>query len=169
MLGNRGPTTATPMPNQMPMAPMMPGYQNNAPAANPSAPISGMASGGTAPQSASASVTTNGGSPLQQVLSQNMRHTGQPGTHPYAGGGAPSRHVQGPGDGTSDSIPARLANGEYVIDAQTVSMLGNGDNGSGAKVLDAMRHNIRKHKGQALAKGQMAPDAKPIEHYMGGK
>jgi hypothetical protein len=81
-------------------------------------------------------------------------------------GSSVSRHVQGPGDGTSDSIPARLANGEYVIDAQTVSMLGNGDNGSGAKVLDAMRRNIRQHKGQALAKGQMAPDAKPIHKYM---
>lgn len=80
-----------------------------------------------------------------------------------------SRHVKGPGDGTSDSIPARLANGEYVIDAQTVSMLGNGDNGSGAKQLDAFRENIRKHKGAALAKGKMAPD---IHHnlmkYMGG-
>lgn len=86
-----------------------------------------------------------------------------------AQGGALSRHVQGPGDGTSDSIPARLANGEYVVDAQTVSMLGNGDNGSGAKRLDEMRQNVRKHKGAALAQGRMAPDAKPVENYMGGK
>jgi hypothetical protein len=79
-----------------------------------------------------------------------------------------SRHVTGPGDGTSDSIPARLASGEYVIDAQGVSMLGNGDNAAGARKLDEFRKNLRQHKGGALAKGQMAPDAKPIHKYMGG-
>ena len=36
--------------------------------------------------------------------------------------------VQGPGDGQSDSVDAKLARGEYVFDAETVSMLGNGDN-----------------------------------------
>lgn len=80
-----------------------------------------------------------------------------------------SRHVTGPGDGTSDSIPARLANGEYVLDAQAVSMLGNGDNSAGAKRLDEFRKNLRAHKGAALAKGKMAPDAKPIHKYMGGQ
>jgi len=99
----------------------------------------------------------------------------------YASGGAPqgalhaamnpgvSRHVTGPGDGTSDSIPARLANGEYVMDAQLVSMLGNGDNSAGAKRLDEFRQNVRAHKGAALAKGKMAPDAKPLHKYMGGQ
>lgn len=80
-----------------------------------------------------------------------------------------SRHVTGPGDGTSDSIPARLANGEYVMDAQLVSMLGNGDNSAGAKRLDEFRKNVRAHKGSALAKGKMAPDAKPLHKYMGGQ
>lgn len=80
-----------------------------------------------------------------------------------------SRHITGPGDGTSDSIPARLANGEYVIDAQAVSMLGNGDNSAGAKRLDEFRKSLRQHKGGALAKGKMAPDAKPIHKYMGGQ
>lgn len=92
-----------------------------------------------------------------------------PGGPGLAGGGAlaaVSRHVKGPGDGTSDDIPARLANGEYVIDAQAVSMLGNGDNGAGAKRLDKFRENLRKHKGAALAKGQMAPDAKEPEQYL---
>lgn len=78
-----------------------------------------------------------------------------------------SRHVQGPGDGTSDDIPARLGTGEYVMDAQTVSMAGNGDNGAGAKAFDKMRENIRKHKGASLAKGKMAPDAKDLHKYMG--
>jgi hypothetical protein len=118
---------------------------------------------------------------LQSGVPQNMsavlqgaRKAGANSTRPYAGGGAlsaVSRHVKGPGDGTSDDIPARLANGEYVMDAQTVSMLGNGDNGSGAKVLDKFRENVRQHKGAALAKGKMAPDAKKTEQYLpkGGK
>jgi hypothetical protein len=113
---------------------------------------------------------------LQSNVPQNMsavlqgaRKAGANSTRPYAEGGAlasVSRHVKGPGDGTSDDIPARLANGEYVMDAQTVSMLGNGDNGSGAKVLDKFRQNIRQHKGSALAKGKMAPDAKKTEQYL---
>ena len=124
----------------------------------------------------------NAGSGVQNYLKQNdpnLVSTVQNAWKPYASGGAGpapegalsgmSRHVQGPGDGTSDSIPARLANGEYVMDAQTVSMLGNGDNGSGAKRLDEFRRNLRQHKGQALAQGKMAPDAKPVEHYMGGR
>lgn len=82
---------------------------------------------------------------------------------------AVSRHVKGPGDGTSDDIPARLANGEYVMDAQTVSMAGNGSNDAGAKALDKFRENIRKHKGGALAQGKMAPDAKDLNKYMGSK
>jgi hypothetical protein len=34
--------------------------------------------------------------------------------------------VHGPGDGQSDDIPAMLADGEYVIDAETVAQIGNG-------------------------------------------
>lgn len=108
------------------------------------------------------------------TMGQRMRAaTPRPGMRAMAKGGAlsgasgQSRHVQGPGDGTSDSIPARLANGEYVIDAQAVSMLGNGDNAAGAKRLDAFRKSLRSHKGAALAKGKMAPDAKSIDQYMG--
>jgi hypothetical protein len=33
-------------------------------------------------------------------------------------------HIKGPGTGTSDSIPARLSNGEYVVSADTVKTLG---------------------------------------------
>lgn len=35
-------------------------------------------------------------------------------------------HVQGPGTATSDSIPAMLSNGEYVLKASAVSRLGVG-------------------------------------------
>jgi hypothetical protein len=47
----------------------------------------------------------------------------------YANGGlaknfAPGGGVYGPGTGTSDSIPAMLSNGEYVIRAQSVQAIG---------------------------------------------
>lgn len=81
---------------------------------------------------------------------------------------AVGRYVKGGGTGTSDSIPAKLSDGEYVIDAQTVSMLGNGSSDAGADKLDKMREEIRKQKGSALAKGKFAPDAKAPLSYMKG-
>jgi hypothetical protein len=54
--------------------------------------------------------------------------------------------VQGAGDGTSDDVPAMLANGEFVIPADVVSALGNGSNESGAHVLDEFMQVIRSHK-----------------------
>jgi hypothetical protein len=81
---------------------------------------------------------------------------------------ATGRYVRGGGTGTSDSIPARLSDGEYVIDAQTVSMLGDGSSDAGAKRLDAMREEIRRHKGKALAQGKFAPQAKgPLSYAKG--
>lgn len=134
----------------------------------------GMATGGETPTVLATSGSNAASNPGLSSVMQSWRKAGATSAKPpvtAATGGAlesASRHVKGPGDGTSDSIPARLANGEYVIDAQTVSMLGNGDNGSGAKNLDQFRANIRKHKGAALAQGKMAPNAKPIHKYMGG-
>ena len=75
----------------------------------------------------------------------------------FAAGGiaaTQSRHLKGPGDGMSDSIPAQidgkepaaLASGEYVISADVVSALGNGDNDAGARVLDQMVARIREAK-----------------------
>ena len=83
---------------------------------------------------------------------------------------AQGTYVKGGGTGTSDSIPAKLSDGEYVIDAQTVSMLGNGSSDAGAQKLDQMREAIRKQKGGALAKGKFAPDAKaPLSYIKGSK
>lgn len=61
------------------------------------------------------------------------------------------RYLQGPGDGMSDSIPAnidgkqpaRLATGEFVIPADVVSHLGNGDSSAGAKQLHSMMDRAR--------------------------
>ena len=78
--------------------------------------------------------------------------------------------VHGEGTGRSDSIPAVLSDGEYVIDAETVALLGDGSSKAGAKALDDFRVNIRKHKGAKLAQGKFSVKAKAPHHYMtGGK
>ena len=76
--------------------------------------------------------------------------------------------VQGAGDGRSDDIPAVLSDGEYVIDAETVALLGNGSNKAGAAQLDRFRANVRKHKGKELAKGRFSVNAKNPQAYMAG-
>ena len=81
--------------------------------------------------------------------------------------GATGHHVKGEGDGQSDSIPAMLADGEYVFDADTVAALGNGSNDAGARILDKMRQNLRKHKRSAPA-GKIPPKAKSPLEYMKG-
>lgn len=95
----------------------------------------------------------------------------------YARGGLSATQHNGPGyvgdkelggTGRSDGVPAMLSNNEYVIDAETNALLGDGDPKAGAKKLDQMRSNIRKQKGAALAKGKISADAKSPEHYMGG-
>jgi len=87
-----------------------------------------------------------------------------PGTGFARGGFA----VRGPGTGRSDDIPARLSDGEYVVDAETVSLLGDGSTKAGASKLDQFRVNIRKHKGRKLAKGAFSVDAKKPEAYLRG-
>lgn len=86
--------------------------------------------------------------------------------------GGPSRRtefaVNGPGTGRSDDIPAVLSDGEYVIDAETVALLGDGSSKAGAKKLDDLRVKVRKHKGQKLAKGRFSANAKKPEAYLSG-
>ena len=91
----------------------------------------------------------------------------------YAHGGdaedaEPSFAVNGPGDGRSDDIPARLSDGEYVMDAETVALLGNGSSKAGAQKLDQMRVNIRKAKGRNLAQGKFSVKARQPEAYLAG-
>jgi hypothetical protein len=81
---------------------------------------------------------------------------------------AVARFAQGAGSGRADTIDAKLSDGEYVIDAETVAMLGDGSNKEGAKRLDAMRKNIRSHKGKVLAKGKFSPNAKSPLSYLKG-
>mgnify|MGYP003645934285 CR=1 FL=1 len=56
--------------------------------------------------------------------------------------------INGAGDGKSDDIPAMLSVGEHVIDAATVSDLGNGDNNTGHKRIEEMKQKIRNNAGR---------------------
>jgi len=79
-----------------------------------------------------------------------------------------SMKIGGGADGRSDDVNAVLSDGEYVMDAETVAMLGNGSSKAGAAQLDQMRANLRKQKGQALSRGQISPDAKSPLSYLKG-
>jgi hypothetical protein len=87
----------------------------------------------------------------------------------YSDGG---RLLKGPGNGTSDDIPAiighnqpaRLAEGEFVIPARIVSELGNGSTDAGAKQLYAMMDRIQKSRAKTVGKNKVAFDAKARNH-----
>lgn len=85
-------------------------------------------------------------------------------THEYAEGGLatlmgdkkekPSQYLRGDTDGMADEVeaiiggeePAALSDGEFVIPADVVSHLGNGNSEAGAKVLEQMMSRIRKER-----------------------
>lgn len=83
----------------------------------------------------------------------------------YSDGG---RLLKGPGNGTSDSIPAviggkqpaRLADGEFVIPSRIVSEIGNGSTEAGARQLYAMMDRIQRARRKTVSKGKVAVDAK---------
>jgi hypothetical protein len=86
-------------------------------------------------------------------------------------GGLSSVHsmkIGGGADGRSDDVPAVLSDGEYVMDAESVAMLGNGSSKAGAAKLDQMRSKLRQHKGQALSHGKISPDARSPLSYVKG-
>jgi hypothetical protein len=113
----------------------------------------------------------DGGTPLNtnvpalDGMRQNTHVPVMHGRKDYRKGAA----VEGAGDGQSDDIPAMLADGEYVIDADVVAALGNGSNKAGSKVLDEFRENIRKHKRSADL-DKIPPKAKsPLAYLKGAK
>ena len=101
-------------------------------------------------------------------------HIARVGGAGYAAGGSPLAmvgqsshrgHVAGPSGGQDDDVNARLSDGEYVMDADTVSNLGDGNNEAGAKKLDEFRQNIRTHK-RAAPPTKIPPKAKKPQAYL---
>jgi hypothetical protein len=83
------------------------------------------------------------------------------GRHDYRAGS----RVSGEGDGTSDDIPAMLADGEYVFSADVVSALGNGSTKAGADRLDHMVEQIRS-RDRSTHPSKLPPDAKSPLQYL---
>lgn len=114
---------------------------------NNSASAYGLAEGGRAPQGALS--MADGGQ--REVSTANGDH-----------------YVQGPGDGQADRIPAALSDGEFIVDATTVSRLGNGSNRKGAEVLEDMRRKIATASGSdRVVQKKIDPGA--LERMLGGR
>jgi len=79
-------------------------------------------------------------------------------------------HVAGEGDGTSDDIPAMLADGEFVFPADVVSALGNGSTKAGTDKLYEMMHSIRARARKAHP-SDLPQDAlkSPLDYLKGRK
>ena len=73
-------------------------------------------------------------------------------------------YISGHTSGQDDKIPAMLSDGEYVIPADVLAHLGDGNNNAGAKKLDEMVGKIRTSKGM---KNTLPPKAKSLASYIG--
>lgn len=119
------------------------------------------------------------GNQLSRQASADMPSPIRPGVRGYAEGGevyGPLSQsaeqtvglVQGAGGGQDDMIEARLSPGEYVFDAESVSMLGDGDNAAGARKLDELRAAMRAHK-RSAPPDEIAPKSEgPLSYMTGG-
>ncbi len=85
--------------------------------------------------------------------------------------GGENRYVDnGTGSGgRADDVNAKLSEKEYVMTAEDMALLGDGNPDAGAKKMDAARVELRKQKGKELAKGKISSDAKPaLLSYVAG-
>lgn len=134
------------------------------PALPPSTPVTSPAGGGTAVASRPAS------SVIQDLKVPVYTEENARGMQ-YAAGGlaemAKGRYLGGATDGMADKIPARiggkqearLSHGEFVIPADVVSHLGNGNSEAGAKRLYSMMDKIRTARTGTKKQGkQINPD-----------
>ena len=100
---------------------------------------------------------------VENIMSKKMAHGG---IAMLAEGGQP-RYLQGETDGMADEIPsnidgtqeAALSHGEFVIPADVVSHLGNGNSDAGAKKLYEMMDRIREARTGTKEQGkEINPD-----------
>jgi hypothetical protein len=63
------------------------------------------------------------------------------------------------------ALPAKIADGEYVLPAAFVTRLGEGDNKKGAELLNKMREELRAHK-RSAPDDKIPPKAKPPMQYL---
>jgi len=95
------------------------------------------------------------------VMNSPLMAAARGGNVPHKG----THYVQGAGGGQDDLIDAKLADGEYVFDADIVASLGDGSNRRGAEILDKFREQIRKHK-RSAGRDEIPPPAKSPLAYL---
>ena len=63
-----------------------------------------------------------------------------------AGGGFQRKqgHINGPGTGTSDDVPAMLSDGEFVMTAKAVRNAGGGSRALGARRMYGLMDNLER-------------------------
>ena len=104
-------------------------------------------------------------------LNNPARRTRPVGTGMAAGGIAglrEGRYLDGATDGMADEVPASiegeqeamLSDGEFVVPADVVSHLGNGNSDAGAKELYAMMDRVRKARTGTTKQGKKIDPAK---------
>jgi hypothetical protein len=95
---------------------------------------------------------------VQNLAREQRRGPPEPVREKMAAGGLASigmkkgKYLNGDTDGMADEVPAEiegtqpaaLSDGEFVIPADVVSHLGNGNSDAGAKVLENMMARVRK-------------------------
>jgi len=107
---------------------------------------------------------------------ENLAGGGFMNTHYRYGGDAhmQPRYLQGPTDGMADDVPssidgiqpAKLSHGEFVIPADVVSHLGNGNSDAGANKLYQMMDKIRMARTGTKKQGK---EINPDKFTLGGK
>ena len=137
---------------------------------------------GLAPRIPAAAPTNNINKTLQDLISASQPRaygTGQmppppPPTMQMAHGGLASltngMYLGGPTDGMADEIPANidgnqaaaLSDGEFVLPADVVSHLGNGNSEAGAQILYSMMERIRKARTGTTAQGKQINPGKML-------
>lgn len=132
----------------------------------------GLLGKGSAPQTP---VGYQGGIPkykATRVPGRGVQYTraAEGGLMDLAGGGETARYLRGGTDGMADKIetsidgkqPARLSHGEFVIPADVVSHLGNGNSDAGADVLYDMMAKVRKARTGTSKQGKQINPRKMI-------
>lgn len=109
-----------------------------------------------APMSAEGLAALNAANPARQERTRPGGPIAVPPVQELAAGGLASlkegKYLDGASDGMADEVPARidgkqearLSDGEFVIPADVVSHLGNGNSDAGAKMLKSMMDRVRK-------------------------
>lgn len=100
------------------------------------------------PMSAEGLAALNVANPAREVVQQPVQQMAAGGIATLKKG----QYLNGASDGMADKVPAnidgvqeaRLSDGEFVIPADVVSHLGNGNSDAGAKVLKGMMSRVRK-------------------------